>query len=567
MTKQQKGIFYLLLVIIITFFSLLPLLQGGFFPMHDDTQPARVYEMAKALSYGQFPVRLVPDLGYGLGYPIFNFYAPLPYYLGAFFYLMGLSAIDATKIMFAKGIILSGITMFLLGKELFGELGGLISSTLYIYAPYHAVNIYIRGAVGEFYAYAFLPLIVLGIILIFKSMHKREFSIRLIKGGCILSIGLALTLLSHNILGFISSFFLIIFIFSYIIFLLIKKESVKVFRYISFFLILGFGLSSFFTIPALVEKKYTKVDELTTQGSDFTNHFVYFDQLWNSPWGFAGSAPGKNDGMSFKIGKIHLYLGFLSTILFLFLSRCKRLDKNISMLFLLYFAICIISIFFMLEQSKFIWKILPGFAFIQYPWRFLNFTLFGLSSMAGILVFPFKNKWKFFLTFILIDLIILVNNKYFTPKEYLAVTSADYISKENLINKISRISDEYLPKELVTKNLVDNSLFTQQVYQVITETPTEKKYSFYLEKPDLIILKIAYFPGWKAFVNNSPAGISNQKGLIGVYLRSGWSTLTLKFFDTPIRVVSNAISLLSLFLLVYLSLFWKKNNLWPRKNL
>ncbi|MBI2034661.1 MAG: hypothetical protein HYT11_02915, partial [Candidatus Levybacteria bacterium] len=94
--KKNWGIFAILLL---SFFSIRPLLVSGFFPMHDDTQVARVYEMWKALRDGMFPVRWVPDLGYGYGYPIFNFYAPLAYYAGAFFIFLGVDALTATKFM------------------------------------------------------------------------------------------------------------------------------------------------------------------------------------------------------------------------------------------------------------------------------------------------------------------------------------------------------------------------------------------------------------------------------------------------------------------------------------
>src|SRR3989304_8222601 len=122
-----KNIFPILIVLILSFFSIKPLLMSGFFPIHDDTQVARVYEMGKALSDGMFPVRWVSDLGYGYGYPIFNFYAPLAYYIGGFFNLIGFDALVATKIMFALGILLSGIFMYFLAREFWGEVGGMVS--------------------------------------------------------------------------------------------------------------------------------------------------------------------------------------------------------------------------------------------------------------------------------------------------------------------------------------------------------------------------------------------------------------------------------------------------------
>ena len=45
--------------------------------MHDVQQVARLQQMDKSLKAGQFPVRWVEDLGFGYGYPVFNFYPHL----------------------------------------------------------------------------------------------------------------------------------------------------------------------------------------------------------------------------------------------------------------------------------------------------------------------------------------------------------------------------------------------------------------------------------------------------------------------------------------------------------
>src|SRR3989337_4591724 len=110
----------LFLYFFLSVFSILPFFSPGFFTVHDDTQVARVFEMGKSLNDGMFPVRWVQDLGYGYGYPIFNFYAPLPYYVGGFFTLLGFDALISTKIMMIVGIILSGVFMYLLTQELWG---------------------------------------------------------------------------------------------------------------------------------------------------------------------------------------------------------------------------------------------------------------------------------------------------------------------------------------------------------------------------------------------------------------------------------------------------------------
>ena len=95
----------LVLYFILSIFAISPLLSPGFFPMHDDTQVARIFEMAKSLSDGMFPVRWVEDLGYGAGYPIFNFYSVLPYYAGGILTVLGISALESTKLVFIIALV------------------------------------------------------------------------------------------------------------------------------------------------------------------------------------------------------------------------------------------------------------------------------------------------------------------------------------------------------------------------------------------------------------------------------------------------------------------------------
>src|SRR3990167_10206008 len=99
----------IVLILLLSFWAVSPFFTSGFFPIHDNTQVQRVYEMGKSLSAGMFPVRWVADLGFGYGYPIFNFYAPMSYYFGTFFYLLGFNALLATKIMMVAGILISGV--------------------------------------------------------------------------------------------------------------------------------------------------------------------------------------------------------------------------------------------------------------------------------------------------------------------------------------------------------------------------------------------------------------------------------------------------------------------------
>lgn len=440
--KKNYG---LLIVLILSFWAVQPFFASGFFPIHDDTQVARVFEMKKVLQNGVFPVRSVPDLGYGYGYPIFNFYAPLAYYIGASFMFLGFDALIATKIMMVLGIVLAGIFMYLLAREFFGEFGGIVSGLFYLYAPYHAVNIYVRGGVAEFWAYAFIPLMFLGFYKVFKSSKKMfEFQ----KFGVIGALGFAGVILSHNLTAFMITPFLIITCLIFVIFSR-KEMRLSVFVQLFTYVLFGMILSAFYWIPALAEMKYTNVFSQIGGGANFRDNFVCIGQLWNSQWGFGGSIPGCIDGLSFKIGKLHV---LLSAIAFIALICFKRVRNNLTGLIILFsFIGFLLSAFLTLEISKSIWESISVMAFFQYPWRFLILMSFFSSLLAGSIVYALKQfKIKsYFVAFPLVFLLMFFNVKLFVPQTVLSKTATDYTSEIALKWTVSKISDEYLPPNFV----------------------------------------------------------------------------------------------------------------------
>lgn len=558
--KKVVGLF---ISIILVYWAIKPILLPGFFPVHDDTQPSRVYEMAQGLKSGQFPVRWVGDLGYGYGYPLFNFYAPLPYYIGAAFNTAGVNSINSTKIMYALGILAAAVFMYFIGWEIAGLYGGITGAVLYTYAPYHAVDIYIRGAVGEYYAMAFLPLLSLGIIKVFKSQIKSGVSLA--------SLGLAGILLSHNILGMITLYFMILLMLLTGIYYLISKKNLSLIICLISLIGLGLGLSAFFTVPAFMEKEYTKVQELTGGGSNFHDHFLFIDQLWNSPWGYGGSAPGRSDGMSFKIGKIHLLMGMFTIILIFYLYKEKKADQTLIVHLSSVVCLFLISSFFTLGQSQFLWDLLPGFSFIQYPWRFLSFTVFFLSVISTFFFAGLKWHLNFLTAALLVALILVTNVKYFQPREISPLTERDYIDSDVLRRQISSISDEYMPPDFsriyspdTDKNeTAQAGIYPESEMNVtrISDNWTDKRYILESPYERLIVSTSAYFPGWTVFVDNLETAVGNTQGRNSFILPAGKHTVKLQLKETVVQKIANAISIFSLFLLVYVS-FVRKRWLW-----
>jgi len=88
--------------------------------------------MPKSLHDGMFPVRWVTDLGYHYGYPIFNFYAPFAYYVGGFLNLIGIDALNATKIDDGIRSCFFSVFMYLFAKEFWGKVVVCFSCFIYL---------------------------------------------------------------------------------------------------------------------------------------------------------------------------------------------------------------------------------------------------------------------------------------------------------------------------------------------------------------------------------------------------------------------------------------------------
>jgi len=540
----MKKVIGLIFVIILSFWSVKSLIERGYFPMHDDTQVARVVVMGKALRNGQFPVRWVSDLGYGYGYPLYNFYGPLPYYFGGSLYALGVDSVMATKWMFGIGTVLAAVTMYFLLYPMLGLLAAVTGSIVFLYAPYHAVQIFIRGSVGEYWAVAFIPLLLLGI-------NKKK--------PIIGTLGLAGIILSHTILGFIST---IVLGFSIVIFMIRRRD----WNMLNI-LFLGLGISTFFWLPAIVEMQYTSVSNMISSSStSFSDHFICLSQLWNSPWGYGGSALGCTDGMSFKIGKFHSILFLLSLLLLLFNRLVIRL-KRINIIILIVAAYTITMIFFMLPLSSFIWSIFPLTRYIQYPWRLLSFVTVGIGIMSAYIVASWKAPIIRLLTAgILITGTIIINAKLFIPQYQYLRNTEQFETKEELRFRISKISDEYLPKDINrpknVRDIVQKAVSNTSSIQVkeLSLKETLMRYEIISLKPQELQMNIAYFPGWIFFVNNHEVIPNIVSGIPSVTISAGMSIIEARFVNTPIRTVANCISLISIVACLALCTYGKKTN-------
>ncbi len=261
----KKDLFWVVILIVLIAPVYFKLLKPGFFPMQDDLQAFRIHQMDKCIQDGQIPCRWVPDAGYQYGYPQFNYYPPFVYYVGEVIHLFGFQFIDTVKILFVLGYILSAVAIYFLVKEFVGRWPGFLAAVLYTFIPYKGVEVYVRGAMSEFWALVFFPLIFLFIYKVISTGKQKHV--------VFLALSIAGLLLTHML----SAMLLMIPAFIWGAYWLVIEKKYKNIKQLLFSGLLGFGLASFYVIPVILERDYVHMETLLMGYFDWRKH------KWVSP--------------------------------------------------------------------------------------------------------------------------------------------------------------------------------------------------------------------------------------------------------------------------------------------
>lgn len=555
MRNKIKKYLLPVIILLVAIPSFLNLFRSGYFPIHDDIQAFRLLEMDKCIKDGQFPCRWIPDMGYGYGYPQFNYYGPFPYYLMEAVHLMGFGFLDSTKIGFALSIFVSAVGMYLLGKSIWGKYAGLLASIFYVYAPYRAVNIYVRGAMGEAWGMAILPFIFWST----KELLENKWYASLW-----LALSIATLFTSHNITALIFIPFYLVWIAYLLLYKKNRRSSIfQNAKKIVLSGIWGFLLSAYFILPAYFEKSYVHIETLLMGYFNYLAHFVGLRQLlFSTEFGYGGSELGPNDDILLSPGIIHWIIPLL-VLGYLFIKKSK--ETKLAGLFL---GLGWLALFMIHPRSVLVWKSFNLLSFVQFPWRFLSIVSFFFSLVVGALLIDLpKYKLKKIVLFVLSLLVIGINLNYFKPDYYIDITDTDKFSGNSWQKQLTISIFDYLPinAELPpTEKAPDNPTIVDGRADIISGNKGSNWQDWKINvitTQAKVMYPVYYFPDWKAFVNGSQTDFTydNTLGLITTTLNQGENTVRLKLFNTPLRTVSNWLTLISLFIIpVYV--YQRKNS-------
>jgi uncharacterized membrane protein len=188
-----------LVVLVICLLAAWPFISRPSLPQATDAELHifRLAELSRMVREGELYPRWAANFYYGYGYPIFNYYAPLSYYLGLGVELLPrLDAVDAVKALFVGGLITAGIGMYGLVRDYWGRRAGLVAAASYVFAPYiQFVDPHARGDLPEALSFSFFALALWAL----SRLHERPTRLRWMGAAGLV----AAVILVHNLMAMV----------------------------------------------------------------------------------------------------------------------------------------------------------------------------------------------------------------------------------------------------------------------------------------------------------------------------------------------------------------------------
>jgi len=358
---------------LITFFGLivcLPVIDSGVLQGHDLLfHVYRDHSVLNSLKDGQIVPQVDPQALDGFGYSWNMFYGPLVPYITTVLRFVSVDWSMAINMFIIVAIIGSGIFLYRFIFDVTKEkIPALFAAFIYMAAPYHLLDIYVRQAQGELLPFVFAPILFHGL---YRIVQRQS-------GTILVAVGFAGILLSHNISALLFAAFAALYLLLNIRSILTRKAITR----LGAAGLIVVGLTAFFTIPLLELKQagiYAIFDKdymttvMGTSAAYLKENALSIDRLFfNAPTVTGGGSPVMPFalGLITFIGGIALFFGY------------KKMPRTVKVLSIQ--ALILAAISLLLTTNLIPWSRLPSiFYTVQFPWRFMMVSVLFLSIAAA----------------------------------------------------------------------------------------------------------------------------------------------------------------------------------------
>ena len=364
------------------------MLAVTFWQSHDGLHHIfRVANFDATLRSGILFPRWAAQLGFGYGFPVTQYYAPLAYYVADAFHLAGAGYLDGIKLTYALGILASALGAYGLAREWLGMRAALLAGLAYVYYPYHLADIYMRGTLTEFTALALLPLITWSAVRIVRhSAPALRSTPGRLRRMLVFAGLLAALILTHNLTAFL-------FLPALALFLLIVGPGYDRTPHasrrpdfghwiwdIAGGALLAFALSAFYWLPALSEVSWIRAGQVSSSVADVAALLTPVAQFIapSLVQPYIADAPAQ---LQHPLNLVLVAMG-LAALALTWRARAA-LSPTQRRVWLAWLLLALLATLAMLDLSTPLWSALPPLAFVQFPYRLHALLGLALPMLLG----------------------------------------------------------------------------------------------------------------------------------------------------------------------------------------
>ena len=515
----------------------------------------RLVQLDELLHQGVPYSRWAPDMALGYGYPFFNFYAPLSYYISEALSLVGLGLQPALIVTFALAPIAAGLAAYLLARDHFSPRSSLVAAVAYAYAPYLAYDALFRANVAETLAWAFLPLALWAM-----GRLARQGERRYLAGA---ALAYAAVLLTHNAFALIFSPLLAAYGLVTALTLPTAPSRRRRLAITGAALLLGLGLATFFWLPALAERTQVHSDRLLVPPIFvYWNNFIDLRELLAAPRAIHPDLLNPSPPRA---------LGLIPVLLCLpALAGLRRFHDRPRRVQIVFFAAALVAYAWLTTaSSQFVWDSVPILEYIQFPWRLLGPAALCLAMLVAAAAELPPADWRGSLV-AAAAIALLVGGALFwlDPRHCPGMetpTVANITQFERDTHTIGTTAKgEYLPRavavvpeEMATAALDPSSLPPGTIVAQQGVLPIGAELTITASQPFTAVYNGFDYPGWRVTVDGTAVPITPDvpHGRITFPVPEGHHNVSIRFGETALRRAADCVSLACLALTIGL-LLW-----------
>ena len=466
-------------------------------------------QFARQVQGGILYPRWLADSFRGLGAPTFYFYPPLPFWIDALVSIVTLDALSvAHRLAVSAAVILwlSGLAMHRwLQAEGAKPRPALVGALLYMAAPYHLVDHYMRGAFAEFTAIAVLPVAMLGL---------RRIADGRAGGVPLFAIGYAALLLSHLPVALLASTTLLP---AYVIWRVRRPAAIAGG-------VLGIAMAALYVAPAMLLQDWISAAWLWSSFYRIEAWFFFTPSLWP-------------DAATMQIVVAMVAAYALVAIAVAVQARAMGF----------WVVLCLACIVLVSGLVPWFWR-LPELAKVQFPWRLMTVVEFAVITAACTVDFGRLRRPAFWLFALAMLPLVQV--------EILAVPSVvEVVELTHRYMPLPRVeAKEYLPHGLPGALEGDEAAWRQAVSApLIACTPEPRRchatelpfgrlaLEVDADGPTQVTVRRFFFPAWR--LDHGPTLVpSDPLRLVSFEAPAGHMAAQLARHALPVERWSGAVS-------------------------